>query len=619
MNDVIRLKLEKLPASPGCYLMKQQGDIIYIGKAVSLNHRVRSYFRPTGLTPKVAAMVARVDDFDVILCSSNLEALILECNLIKLHKPYYNILLRDDKQYPYIRIHLDEPFPRVEITRRVQQDGAKYFGPYIGANAIRQTLELLRKVFPLRTCKLNLPLKRPIRPCVNYEIGHCLGPCANLCTPEEYRRIVDDVIAFLRGRYRPILDKLQAAMGEAAQAMQFERAAELRDCIRDIQGLMERQNALQVSGAQQDVIALAQDGLDAMAQVLYIRGGKMIGGEAFVLPREGNEPAEEVLSAFLLQFYEERDIPREVLAAQCSEREMVEEWLRKKRNAAVSLIVPQRGDKRDLIDNAQRNARDALEKRNARAQVEEERTLGASRELGQALGLDDTPRRIEGFDISNTQGEQSVASMVVFYDGVPAKKEYRHFRIKSVQGANDFASLAEVLGRRFRRIKTEAAPERWPLPDLILVDGGPEQLAFARQAMLAEGFDVPMFGLAKKMEEIWLPQASQPILLDRHSPALHLIQRIRDESHRFAITHHRTLRGKAALGSRLEAIPGIGAARRRALLAAFRTMQAIGEASVEELSQVRGMTRPAAEQLYAAMHAQTGPQAAASAEEAPLA
>ena len=603
MNDNIRLKLSLLPDSPGCYLMKQEGKIIYVGKAISLKNRVSSYFRQTSHTPKVAAMISHIDDFDIMICNTNLEALLLESNLIKLHKPYYNILLKDDKRYPYIRIDLNEPYPRLSIARQPQDDGAKYFGPYIGANAIRQVMDLLRRAFPLRTCKLNLPLAKPIRPCINYDIGQCMGPCANKCTREEYREVVEKVLGFLRGKYQPVIDQLRDDMMKAARHMQYERAGELRDCIRDIRGLMEQQNVQRADAVQQDIIALAQDGLDAMAQVMYIRGGKMLGTDAFSLPREGKEEPEEVLSAFLLQFYRDRMPAREVIMEAASDVEDLEVWLRERREGPVTLTVPQRGDKRALVLTARKNAEDALLKRNANVKIKEERTVGAVRELAEALELDFMPHRIEGFDISNTQGTLSVASMVVFIDGEPAKKEYRHFRIKTVEGANDFASMNEVLSRRFLRIQREKEEERWPLPDLVLVDGGPEQLRFARAAMLATGIEVPMFGLAKRLEEIYLPDRPEPIRLDARSPALHLIQRVRDESHRFAITHHRNLRAKSGVHSRLEDVPGIGPGRRRALLAHFRTMKAIGEATEEELMRVKGISAPAARSLYLALHA----------------
>jgi excinuclease ABC subunit C len=615
MNESLELHLRMLPESPGCYLMKRGDEIIYVGKAINLKNRVRSYFQSREHTPKVAAMVGCVDDFDIMLCSTNLEALILECNLIKLHKPYYNILLKDDKHYPYIRIDRTVPFPRVTVARRMGEDKARYFGPYIGATAVRDVIEVLRKVFPVRTCDLDLPLKRPIRPCIQYEIGRCLAPCAGLCSAEEYGKIIAGVTDFLNGHYKQIADSLTLQMQAASAAMNFERAARLRDNIRDIRGLMERQSAIQTNSAQQDILAIAQDGLDAMAQVLFVRGGHMVGGENFALPREGNEPPEDVLAAFMLQYYDSRLPAREVIIPALPDADTIEGWLREKRGAAVSLTQPLRGDKHDMLLLAAKNAKDALDKRNAHAQVRMERTVGACRLLADALGLQATPRRIEGFDISNTQGALSVASMVVFIDGDPARGEYRHFRIKTVTGANDFASMNEVLGRRFKRAAAESEKDRWVMPDLVLIDGGPEQLAFALRAMKDAGVYAPMFGLAKRLEEIYLPDTAEPIILDRHSPALHLIQRIRDEAHRFAITHHRNLRGKAAVHSTLEDIPGIGAARRRALLANFRTMKGIREADVTALRAVEGMTRAAAEAVYNAMHA--GEQGTA-ARDAPL-
>ena len=610
MNEIIAQKLSLLPDSPGCYLMREKGKIIYVGKAVNLKNRVRSYFHGHDHTPKVTAMVSHIDDFDIMLCRTNLEALILECNLIKLHKPYYNILLKDDKHYPYIRIDEKEAFPRVTLARRQEKDGARYFGPYIGASAVRDVLEALRRLFPLRTCKLALPLRTPRRPCVNYEIGRCLGPCAGKCTPAEYKAVLSRVTAFLGGKYQEITAGLEQDMRAAAAALQFEKAARLRDQLRDIEGLMQRQQAIQVNGAEQDVFALCQDDLDAMAQALYIRNGKMVGGDHFALPREGKEAPGEVLFDFIIQFYDERRPAREVLCPDLPAEIApdLEAWLRQRRDGTCTLTIPKRGDKRALVLMAEKNARDALEKRNAKQQIQYERTLGACRQLGEALGLPEPPRRIEGFDISNTQGVLSVASMVVFIDGEPAPKEYRRYRIKTVEGANDFASMNEVLGRRFRRAMSEDPAEKWPMPDLVLIDGGPEQLCFARQAMLETGADAPMFGLAKRLEEIYLPGQETPILLDHHSPALHLIQRIRDEAHRFAITHHRGLREKQSVHSALEDIPGVGPARRRALLQYFKTIKAIRAASLEELRGVPDMSAPAAQAVYAWAHPAEAPE-----------
>ncbi len=588
MNDLLRLKIQKLPDSPGCYMMKSQGQIIYVGKAKNLKNRVRSYFQTREHTPKVAAMVERIDDFDIILVDSNLESLILECNLIKLHKPYYNILLKDDKHYPYLRIDVSEDFPRVEMVRRVEKDGARYFGPYMGGGSVREVLDVLRQVFPLRTCTRTMNPDRPQRPCLHHQVGQCLAPCAGLVTRDEYHLYVDKVIEFLSGKSEPILRDLKSRMQEAAAAMRFEQAGVYRDRIRAVESLMERQKAINV------------------------RGGHMIGGEHFALERAGDQPAAEVLESFIPQFYEDAQIiPSELIVQSLTEGAgELEGYLSDRRGAKVTLRMPQRGTKHQLVEMARKNARDALEKRNARLESQQTRTVGAAKALGEAVGMEAYPRRIEGYDISNTQGVLSVASMVVFIDGVAAKKEYRHFRIKTVVGANDFASMNEVITRRFSHAKKELEELRsagrdpsegkfTDLPDLILIDGGPEQLDFARRAMLATGFNIPMFGLAKRLEEIFLPGQKESILLDRHSPALHLIQRVRDEAHRFGITHHRNLRGKASVHSQLEDIPGIGPTRRRALLTHFRTLEAIREASIDDLCAVQGMSRPAAEAVRA--------------------
>ena len=613
MTDELQLKIQKLPDSPGCYIMKSEGEIIYVGKAVNLKNRVKSYFQaPKGHTVKVAAMVNKIDDFEIMLCASNLEALILECNLIKLHRPYYNILLKDDKHYPYVKIDLNEHFPRMQLARRIDpKDGGKYFGPYIGATAVKQVMDAVKDVFPLRTCNLELPLKAWKRPCVNYEIGRCLAPCAGKCAEKEYDEMIEGVIRFLNGRYKEVVDGLERDMREAAKNLQFERAALLRDKIKDVMDLMQQQNAIQTSDTEQDIIGIAQDGLDAMVQVLFVRGGKMIGGEHFVLPREGAEEAGEVLAGFLMQFYEDgKQVPRNVLLqALPEEAQELEQWLRDLRGGAVNLLSPKRGEKHELVLMAEKNAEDALEKRNARTAILHERTTGACEKLARAIGMEKTPRRIEGYDISNTQGALSVGAMVVFIDGVPAKKEYRHFRIKTVEGANDFASHYEMMDRRMahglEEIKQRQEKGLPPiggsfsdLPDLILIDGGAQQLRFAREAMQKHGLNIPMFGLAEKLEEIYLPNRSDTILLDHHTPELHLIQRIRDEAHRFGITHHRALRGKAGVHSQLDDIPGIGEKRRRALLKHFHTIKAIKEASPEELCEVEGMNIRAAKAVF---------------------
>ncbi len=611
-GEKLEEKISMLPDSPGCYLMKSRdGTVIYVGKAVNLKNRVRSYFRDTVHTPKVAAMISHIDDFEILLCETNLEALILECNLIKHYKPYYNILLKDDKHYPYLRADLKQPFPRLEITRRMEKDGAKYFGPYIGANAVRQVIEAVRGVFPLRSCRQVLPAAHPKRPCMNYDIGRCMAPCAGKCSEAEYAEMFTGVMNFLNGDYGSVIAKLRKDMDDAAAEMRYEKAARIRDRIRDVQGLMERQIALRTDNSEQDVIALAQDGLDAMVQVLYVRGGRMIGGDHFALPREGAEDPGEVLAGFMLQYYGDTGlIPRNVLVQALPEgmADQLEGWLRQKKGTAVTVAEPKRGEKHELITLAAKNAADALEKRNARRTVHEERTVGAAKKLGEILGMDREPRRIEGYDISNTQGVQSVAAMVVFIDGEPARKEYRHFRIRTLESADDFRSLYETLQRRYahalRERETGEAGKFSDLPDLILIDGGPQQLRFARQAILDLGLEPPkMFGLAEKQEEIWLPDAAEPILLDHRTPELQLAQRIRDEAHRFGIIHHRSLRGKASIHSQLEDIPGIGPARRKALLKAFGSLKAIREADADALAAVPGMNRAAAEALHAGLNA----------------
>lgn len=630
MNDLLKLKIEKLPTCPGCYLMKSEGKIIYVGKAVNLKNRVSQYFHQNrDHTVKVRAMVARIDDFDIVLCDTNLEALILECNLIKRYRPQYNILLKDDKHYPYLRIDVTQDYPRVELVRRVEKDKAKYFGPYMGATGVREVLRVLGALFPLRTCAMPIKPGMNRRPCLHHQLGECLAPCAGLTTPEAYGKVVGEVIDFLSGKSDAVLDRLTSQMTEAAKAMRFEQAAGIRDQIRDVQNLMERQKAINVRGGDQDILACVSDGIDAMVEIVFVRGGRMIGAENYALEGAGDQSCAQVLGQFILQFYDDGRTPAsEVLCLELPEQaEDIADVLTERRGGAkVTLREPQRGTKHKLVELAVKNASDALQKRNAHLSRQQERTVGACAALAQAVGMDRVPRRIEGYDISNTQGVLSVASMVVAIDGEAARKEYRHFRIKTVEGANDFASMNEVLTRRLTRAKQErealiaegkllpdgTLPEGAPpltgfadLPDLILIDGGPQQLRFARTAMLAVGFNIPIFGLAKRLEEIFLPDQEESILLDRKSPALHLIQRVRDEAHRFGITHHRNLRQKAGMHSSLEDIPGIGPTRRRALLTHFKSIANIAKASVEELCEVQGIGEAQAKVIWGHYHGDT--------------
>ncbi len=617
MNESLALKIESLPDSPGCYLMKHRGEIIYVGKAKNLKNRVRQYFHDSrSHTVKVRAMVDHVDDFDIVLVDSELEALILESNLIKLHKPRYNILLKDDKAYPYIRVDMNEAYPRVELARRSAKDGARYFGPYMSATVVRETLDVVRQVFPVRTCARTIRPDKPTRPCVHYEIGQCLAPCANLTTPEKYREVMDRVLSFLEGDDRPIRDELTARMREAAAEMKFERAGVYRDRLRAVELLAEKQKASVTGGGDQDILAALTRGDDGIVQVVTVRGGRMIGSDSHVLENAGDETISDILTSFMLQYYGEDSLPpREILLSDPPEdMETLSQLLTERRGSKVNLLLPQRGEKRRLVALAQKNVLDAADKRMKQLTNSRARTIGALEELADVLGLEKPPRRIEGYDISNTQGAQSVGSMVVMIDGKSAGREYRHFRIKTVEGADDFASMREVLTRRFRRgIEEKAEREAQgldpigghfsDLPDLILVDGGRGQLENAMSARDELGLSIPMFGLAKRLEEIILPDEDQSILLDRHSPALHLIQRVRDEAHRFAIIHHRTLRGAAALKSRLDGIPGVGPARKKALLKHFDSVEALMAASVDDLCQVDGIAEHFAEAIYRSLHA----------------
>ncbi|MBO4298015.1 MAG: excinuclease ABC subunit UvrC [Clostridia bacterium] len=612
MTDSLRLKIENLPDSPGCYLMKSGGQIIYVGKAKNLKNRVRQYFHESrSHTPKVRAMVEKIDDFDVVLVDGELEALILECNLIKLHKPWYNILLKDDKHYPYIRVDMSEPFPTVDLTRRSAKDGAKYFGPFMSATVVREMLDVVRTVFPIRTCSRVIGDGKVYRPCVHYEIGQCHAPCAGRISPEDYHEIMKRVMEFLGGNDQPVRAELTEKMREAALSLNYERAAVYRDRLAAVESVMQKQKAIVTGGGDQDVLAALPCGDDAIVQIVMVRGGKMIGSESHVLERAGDEPPEEVLTSFMLQYYSEESVPpREILVSHLMEdADTLSQLLTERRGSKVAVTKPQRGEKRQMVEMAVKNAGDAALKREKQLTNSRLRTIGALEELQEALGLDVFPRRIEGYDISNTQGAQSVGSMVVMKGGRPANRDYRYFRIKTVEGANDFASIREVLLRRLRHGMEEreeriaqgldpASGKFSDLPELILIDGGRGQLEAALSARDELGLNIPMFGLAKRLEEIVLPGEDQSILLDKHSPALHLIQRVRDEAHRFAISHHRSLRGAAALKSRLDDIPGVGPVRKKAILKHFETMEALEAASVEDICGVPGVSKHTAQVIY---------------------
>lgn len=600
MNDVIAEKLRQLPDSPGVYRMLSQGRIIYVGKAISLKNRVRSYFQSSrNHSPKVLAMVEKIDDFETILCQSELEALVLENNLIKQHQPYYNILLKDDKTYPYIRIDEKAPFPKLELVRRVEKDGARYFGPYFGANMVREILDAVYQVFPLRTCSRDM-LRTYDRPCMRYEIGLCPAPCCGHADPKVYRETLAQVRAFLGGSTGPIVQVLTEKMMRYSEQMRYEQAAMMRDRISRIEQLTERQRAFSISLEDRDIVAMASCGLDRLAQVLYIRSGRLSGSEYFILDNPLEESTADLMRDFLLRHYDDGQmIPPEILLeTPCSEMDTLAQLLSQTRGGKVRLHVPQRGEKHDQVLLAAKNAQENIEKHYLRQSRKYERTMGALKQLAGALGIP-VPRRIECYDISNFQGDQSVASMVVFIDGEPAKKEYRHFKIKTVEGPNDFASMAEVITRRLSRLKNQDAAF-CDMPGMILIDGGKGQLGAAVEAAQAVGLEkLPyFFGLAKQFEWIYRPDENDPIILSHHTSALHLLQRIRDEAHRFAITHHRALRQKKTVHSRLEDIPGVGPARRRALLAHFKSIRAVAQATVNELCAVDSINETVAQAIY---------------------
>ena len=612
MTSNLELKIQTLPESPGCYLMKSKGEIIYVGKAKNLKNRVRQYFHASANhTAKVRAMVEKVDDFDIVLVDGELEALILECNLIKKHMPWYNILLKDDKHYPYIRIDTCAPFPAVELKREQLKDGAKYFGPYIGASMVREVMDITRLLFPIRHCVKALKPGMHQRPCLHYQVGGCLAPCAGLVTEEEYGKHVKNVIRFLSGHYDEVLNELKARMEDAARQMNYEKAATYRDRIKAVTEMMQKQKAIDVGGEDRDVIATIPVGADALVNVMLIRAGRLVSSENYTLERAADEDAGEIITSFMTQYYstENPPAPEVVVSDSPPEIDTLNELLTEVNGRRkVKVHLPVRGDKAQLIKMAKKNLLDEALKIEKRKLRSKERTEGALKELAETLMLEKPPRRIEGYDISNTQGVLSVASEVVMINGVIDKKEYRHYRIKTVEGPNDFASMHEVITRRFKRYLLEKEQGGKggfsDLPDLILIDGGRGQLSFAQDAMHALGFDIPMFGLAERIDEIVLPDQEESILLDRHSEALHLIQRLRDEAHRFAITHHRKLRASRSVASRLEEIPGIGPKRRRAILTHFKTVEALRNATADEIALVPGVNRDNAEAVYRHLHAE---------------
>ena len=592
-SEKIQQALAVLPDKPGVYLMHDaHGKVIYVGKAVVLKNRVRSYFRNLAShTPKVRAMVEKIAEFETIVTSSEVEALILECNLIKKYRPRYNIMLKDDKTYPFLKVTVNEDFPRIYVTRRQMRDGAKYYGPYADVGAMHDTVKLLRSMFPLRTCrKMN-----PDRPCLNYHIKRCLAPCAGYVSREEYGNMIKSVCMVLDGRTTELERDLKRRMQEAADNYAFEEAARLRDQLQAVTRLNEQQKAVTGSGGDMDVIGFAKDTTGICLQIFFVRKGKLIGRDNFFLP-DGGEAEEEVMSAFVKQYYNEATfIPKEIVVPylpDVEEKQLIEIWLADKADRKAELILPQRGVKRELLSLANDNAKKLLEERLRKGSLSLKDDLAAAEELQLALALPNPLERMDCFDISHTQGSETVASMVVFRNGSISKKDYRKYKIVSAEGKpDDFKSMQEVVYRRYKDYED--------LPSLVVIDGGKGQLSSALEVIRGLGLhDLPVVGLAKREEEIFIPGQSESILLDRDSASLHLIQRIRDEAHRFAITFHRKLRGKRNLVSVLDHVEGIGPKRRQELWKKFKTLDAMKQASVEELAAVEGMNYPAAQTLY---------------------
>ncbi len=594
-------KVELLPEQPGVYLMKDHRDnIIYVGKAVNLKNRVRSYFRGQDHPAKVKAMLEHVQDFEYIVTSSEIEALSLECNFIKTHQPRYNILLRDDKQYPYLKLTLNEEYPRLLVTRRIKNDGARYFGPYADVGALNETLQLLKKIFPLRTCSPH-DFARRERPCLNFHIKRCLGPCQKAVSSAKYQELVQELILFLEGRQDVILKRLQERMEIAAQELRFDDAAQLRDQATAVERVLAKQTVVSLGGEDQDVVALARGVAEACVQVFQVRDGKLTGRESFFLKdTEGYERA-QLVSAFLKEYYSRAAVvpPCIILAEEAQEQELLSRYFSECSGHKVTVYVPKRGAKKALANLAAENAVLALREAEELWAQRVARTEGALAALQLALDLPRLPQRIEGFDISNIQGQEAVASMVVFVEGKPLKSEYRRFRIRTVFQANDFAMMKEVVKRRY----SGTLRDKLPLPDLILIDGGKGQLSAARSVLAGLGLSmIPTFGLAEKEEELYTEEQADPIRLPRDSVALQLLQQVRDEAHRFALNYHRTLHRRSALRSELDEVPGIGPRRRQALIKHFGSLKKLREASLEELLAIPELNRPVAEALYHHLH-----------------
>ena len=605
MTELVTEKLKLLPAAPGVYIMKNAaGEVIYVGKAVSLKNRVRQYFQSSkNHEAKVRAMVAQIADFDTIRVTNETEAFTLESNLIKQYKPYYNILLKDDKHFPYIRVDLKQDFPRIEVVRRVKKDGAKYMGPFLSGILLRDNMQLVRDYFPIRHCKKDIAkaIARRERPCLMYHIGKCAAPCSGKVSREEYHAMLEEVLSFLDGNTEQVLKSLESRMQDAAANMDFERAAALRDRIRAIKSLDEKQSVIQTTLANCDTFALGRLEDNAVVYALFVRGGKVVGTDRYRMDATGGETDEAILGAFLTQYYAESTsfMPEVLLHSAAGDMDGIAAWLTELAGRKVLLHVPQRGEKKKLTDLAYRNCLDALEKDASLQKRAWERGEGALVQLSGALGLETVPSRIECFDNSHIMGRDTVSSMIVFTDGQPDKNAYRRFRIRTETGGDDIAAMREALTRRFERALSGDTAFA-TMPDLLMVDGGKPQLSVALEVLSSLSLDfLPVIGLAEASESVYLPDEPQPLTLPGHSASLHLIERIRDEAHRFAISYHRSLRQKRTLFSVLDKVPGVGEKRKRALFDAFTTLDAMKAASQEALAAVPGMDKKTAEALRA--------------------
>ncbi|MDD5702496.1 MAG: excinuclease ABC subunit UvrC [Dehalococcoidales bacterium] len=603
-TNLIQELLRQTPPSPGVYIMRDaRGNVLYVGKAVNLHNRVRSYFTsPAKLTPKTQLLVEHINDFEYFVVSSEQEALILELNLIKRYWPPYNVLLKDDKTFPYLKIKFTEEWPRLHITRRVENDGSHYFGPFANIHSLRRTLNVLKRIFPLRSCTKPLVINKNVRPCLQYHMGYCLGPCSDKVDRGEYDRVLAQLILFLEGKHENVTRSLRKKMEEASESLDFERAARFRDQLQAVSDVVEGQNiAMKVRG-EQDAIAFASDKDQACVQVFMIRHGKLIGRESFTLKGTQNESPEQILNSFVKQFYNASTYIPKLLLLQYTieDTNIIEDWLSKKKQARVRIEVPRRGKKAQLINIVAENARQGLEQLKIKQMAVPAAVSEALAEIQRELHLGQPPSRIEGYDISNIQGQDAVGSMVVFEEGRPKTSHYRRFKIKTVEGANDYAMLQEMLRRRFKRAngKNNNGSAWAIMPDLVLIDGGKGQLNAAREVLNEIGVNtVALASLAKENEELFIPGQSHPVVLPESSAGLKLLQRLRDEAHRFAITYFQKVHKKRTFTSALDEVDGIGPKKKKNLIKQFGTVSGIRQASIEELMAVEGINRSLAQKI----------------------